>query len=560
MANTNASKRTAREGCSRIATARMRRGRFHACAFAAVALACGATSADAVTVCSASDVTQNDPGCPPGAGACTITRVFDVGDGCVLDFTGRPVTVAGSATLNVGTVFGLRGASVAFAPGSLVDGRADAAGGHGSVVIVQSPGPVAVQGIGTARARIDVSAGGTAGAVAIEAGGPVTIAGRMLSDRTTAAANGGTIGVASDATVSVTSSAEISATGGPDGTGGTVSLSAGGGVDVLAGIDVTGGDGGVVAVDAGGDVAVARILANATGDIGNGGTVTVRGAGDVALSDIVRANGSPANDGFLGGDGGTITAEALGGDLTVTGALAAEAAAPDGTGGTMSLVAAGLVTSHTAAPLSVRGNGGDSSGGEATVTAGSDAQLGANVDASGGDDGGSIEVTAGGDAIAGGRLDASARDAGGFGGAVNIVAGTESAGEITLANSVDASGGGCSVADGCGSAGTVDLGGCDVTVTATAQVLARADWAGFITGVARELLTVLGPMNASRTTGSGTDGLVDLSHPTRRPPQIAAGKVTPPAPPTGLPTCSAGGETGCLVPCVTCGPPGAGCC
>jgi hypothetical protein len=363
--------------------------------------------------------------------------------------------------------------------------------------------------------------------------------------------------------VTVATGAEVSATGGPDGTGGAVSVSAVGRVDVFAAIDATGGEGGKVTIDAGGDAVVARVVADANGDIGTGGTVQIRGAGGVTLNDIVRANGSPGEDGDFGGDGGTITVEALGGDLTVVAGLAAESAPPDGAGGTMSLTAAGIVASQATAPLSVRGNGGDSAGGEATVAAGSDAQLGANVDATGGDDGGTIEVTAGRHAVAGKRLDASARNAGGFGGAVTITAGTDGTdgpGDVTFADLVDASGGGCSAADGCGSAGTVDVEGCDVTLGATGQVLARADWAGFITGIARELLTVQGPVDASRTTGAGTDGAVDLRHPTRRPPQIVAGLVTPPAPPTGLPTCTASGETGCLAPCPACGAANAGCC
>jgi len=69
---------------------------------AALFLAVGsARPAQALTACTAADITAQDAGCP-ASGACSITHSFTVGASCVLDFTGRAVTVSASGVLDVG--------------------------------------------------------------------------------------------------------------------------------------------------------------------------------------------------------------------------------------------------------------------------------------------------------------------------------------------------------------------------------------------------------------------------------------------------------------------------
>src|SRR2546428_10048619 len=85
-----------------------------------------ARAAPALVACTAADVSAQDGGCPSGSGACSITKVFSVSDGCVLDFGGRAVTILangqfdvapGTATFNAG--------SLTLVPGGLIEGRGE---------------------------------------------------------------------------------------------------------------------------------------------------------------------------------------------------------------------------------------------------------------------------------------------------------------------------------------------------------------------------------------------------------------------------------------------------
>src|SRR4029453_13283670 len=69
---------------------------------AALFLAIGSVRpAHALTACTAAQITAQDAGCP-ASGPCSITQSFTVGDSCVLDFTGREVTVPASGVLPAG--------------------------------------------------------------------------------------------------------------------------------------------------------------------------------------------------------------------------------------------------------------------------------------------------------------------------------------------------------------------------------------------------------------------------------------------------------------------------
>src|SRR5262249_5119317 len=82
-----------------------------------------ARPAQALTACPAADITAQDPGCP-ASGACSITQSFTVGNSCVLDFTGRAVTVSASGVLDVGPVKAtLNAGSLTVAPGGQIIGQ-----------------------------------------------------------------------------------------------------------------------------------------------------------------------------------------------------------------------------------------------------------------------------------------------------------------------------------------------------------------------------------------------------------------------------------------------------
>ena len=84
-----------------------------------------AREALALTACTAAQVISQDSGCPNSTAPCSITKLFDVGDGCTLDFgTTRAVTVTASGTIRIlsGAVT-IKAGSFILAPGSLIDGR-----------------------------------------------------------------------------------------------------------------------------------------------------------------------------------------------------------------------------------------------------------------------------------------------------------------------------------------------------------------------------------------------------------------------------------------------------
>src|SRR3990172_6206113 len=82
-----------------------------------------------LSACTAASISSQDPGCPVGAGPCTITKNFDVPTGCTLDFGSRAVTIASSGELDIaaGTVT-VRAGTFTVGPGGFVDGRGNQSG------------------------------------------------------------------------------------------------------------------------------------------------------------------------------------------------------------------------------------------------------------------------------------------------------------------------------------------------------------------------------------------------------------------------------------------------
>ena len=165
------------------------RGNAAALLAAAVALVAGSTgSAWALTACNAAQISAQDPGCP-ATGACTITKFFTIGDLCVLDFSGRAVTIAGNGTLDVGTVRAtLKAGSLVVAPGGKIIGLEDCllAGGatcpftqaNPSWTIV-SGGIVDVQKAGSTLGSISIGTDWRGATIDITAAGHVTISGEV---------------------------------------------------------------------------------------------------------------------------------------------------------------------------------------------------------------------------------------------------------------------------------------------------------------------------------------------------------------------------------------------
>ncbi|MFQ5665255.1 MAG: hypothetical protein ACE5I7_02370 [Candidatus Binatia bacterium] len=523
---------------------------------AVVASTLAASSARALDACTAAEIVSQDSGCPSGNGPCIVSKNFQIGDGCILDFGSRTVTI--DSTLDVGSGFLLlKAGSLTIGPRGVLDGRGTKSappGDSGGTITVEASGAVTLEKGGVFKKRIDVSGRDEAGTIDITAGGSVTIGGKLAASNLSVLGSGGTITIRAASDITSLEASSISATGGNDSFGGgDIILDAGGSINLADDVDVSGIDGGTVTLTAGAQVVTHQIRGRGTGDGGFGGSVDITAGTGAQILDRILVQGSISPTGFGGGDGGCISIEALFGDLQVTKNLTADGASPDGSGGEIILFAQGAVTVDKAATLSARSNGGDGEGGVIGLEARRALTSNGVLDASGGSDGGEIDFDARLDVMLTGVVDASARTAGGAGGIVDVQIAREGRGTVSVMKTIDVTGGGCSTANGCGSGGSVIVNGADITVAAGSSIRAGAPVGGAINLTAREQLTISGNVDASKTTASGTDGTNVFRHPSRKPPVIASNAVTPAAMRLALDTCTAGNQPNCLIPAPICG-------
>src|SRR5262249_17941250 len=142
----------------------------------------------------------------PASGPCSITQSFTVGNACVLDFSGRAVTVSASGVLDVGPVRAtLNAGSLTVAPGGRIIGQEHCAPpvpapcAHVNPTwTINSGGPVDVQAAGPTVGLISMGTDWVGGIIAITAAGSVTISGAVQSNDTTSNANGGNITITSN--------------------------------------------------------------------------------------------------------------------------------------------------------------------------------------------------------------------------------------------------------------------------------------------------------------------------------------------------------------------------
>ena len=513
-----------------------------------------ARAALAQTACTAADVMSQDPGCPQGSGACSVTKTFQVGDGCVLDFGARALTISGTLDINSGTVT-IVAASLTVVPGGFIDGRGNqTAAPDGGMLTIQVTGSLTVQKTSRAAGRLDVSGIDAAGTIVINAGGSVTVAGKLNADNLSRMGDGGTIRITAAADIISLANSTISASGGDQAGfgGGEIDLNAGGKVTLGDAIDVSGSSGGTFNVSAGDAVAMQMANASGTGDGGTGGCVEVQAGTSMQILDQVDTSGSASSTNSGAGSGGVVCVEAQFGDLTVANDVLAEGAAPDGGGGEIDVAAQGSVAVQPRATVSARSNGGQGCGGMLSIAPNLAFSSAALLDASGGAGGGEIDICAGTDVTLSGGLDVSGRSTGGAGGQANVEAGANGPGTLLLQSALDVSGGACDMTNGCGAGGCASLVACNLTVAATGSIRAAGPQGGDNDLTAREQLTILGKVNAAKTTASGTDGLNTLEFPQRKAPKIS-GSVMPSATMTAWNTCTEELAENCLMPCPTCG-------
>jgi hypothetical protein len=297
--------------------------------------------AHALTACTAADISAQESNCPT-TGACTIANVFNVGDVCTLDFSTRAVTLTGKLIIGSGSV-AIKVGSLTIAPGGFIDGRggqSSAPGNDGGSVTIVATGAVTVQKSGSTDGRIDVSGNASAGTVEITAGGAVTISGRIEASDLSSTAVGGLVRITAGGDLVAESTSTVTAKGGSSATpygGGAVELIAAGKIDLGTSLDVSGSDGGFATLAAGADILVRGVNANATGG-GPGGTVELTAGKGIRILAAINLNGNNNDIGYL-------TAEARFGDLSIeAGGLSAEGNDPYSFGGVVDLYARGSIS------------------------------------------------------------------------------------------------------------------------------------------------------------------------------------------------------------------------
>ena len=353
---------------------------------AALALVLGASRA-AVAACNVTSIPRpGEPTCSAapflapssgccGATTCTIDGTVTLsGSTCDLDFGARSVTLSGSLvvgsrtlTLEAGalTVTGLLDAS----------GRSPKPGGNVTLTL-GAGGLTLARGAGTAIDLEGFAAGG--GTLTAVVGGPVSLSGGGIdASALEPAASGGTITLRQTAgSTPMTVGVPIRADAGTDGVGGTITLQTATDLQVTdtGRITAQGGVvyGGSIELDAlSGKVTVAGTAViramglNGTVGGADGGDISIT-AGSVEIDGTLDAGGGTDPTGDDGGAGGTIEIEALTGALALApgGQGLIADSAPGNDGGEVDLItdspASGVLT--IGALVSAKGRGGNNGG------------------------------------------------------------------------------------------------------------------------------------------------------------------------------------------------------
>ncbi len=502
--------------------------------------------AQAVPACTAAEIVAADPTCPASQATCTISRTYEIGDGCLLDFGSRLVVLTGTLSVRNGLMT-LRAGSLDIAQSGFIDARGNQAtppGDTGGFVTIETAGRVRVIG------RIDASGRSQGGTVEITAGGDVLVSGALQASQLTSPGSGGSIAITSGRDIVAFAGSNVQATGGlAFGVGGEVDLDAARNIQLDALLQLQGSDGGVLNAVAGGSVIVSSVNADGNGDTGSGGSLGISAGTRVQLNGPLTANGSASADQLSGGDGGEVDIEALFGDLVVGANVEARGASPDGGGGDISLFAVGTIDFRG---VSIVVDGGSTEGDGGFVELSTDLDIASvpstQISAKGGSSGGEISLLAGRDVHWAGRIDGRATATGGAAGLADAEAGAGGHGSLTMAGTIDVRGGGCGAEFGCGLGGAADLTACDLAVSGS--ILATAPEGGEISLSAREHLAITGTLAA---TGTQADGIIALRHPARNPPALSGATIQPPPAIAALQSCEVPNQQACLVPCPACG-------
>ncbi len=380
--------------------ARMLQPRIASAALGAVALLLVA-GADAAASCPASAPCQL--GTPSGnecviQADCTIDSAapagtsIDLGTRRLVVKSGKQISVTGAGILSVSAASILLETSAKLvSPGDGLGLQRVDLSADGDVTLESGS---AVDVSSTAGSLQSLGVGGSISLYAATA----TIAGNLRAGGSGRDTYGGTVFVVTGGALAVSG---LDVSGGDRAGGGDITLLADGSINATGAIKAQGADGGTVEFDSGGDVVTtnaATILVQATGPDGSGGSVDVSADGSITLAgDIdgdgqedIPFDGDPAQS---GGDGADFSADALNGGVTISANLDLSGA-PSGTGGDFDVSADQDIS--ISGKVLLRATGVFGYGADFVyVIAGRDTTISGQLDASSAGSGGSMEIDAG---------------------------------------------------------------------------------------------------------------------------------------------------------------------
>lgn len=424
----------------------------------------------------------------------------------------------------------------------------------GAVVTINALGAVSVPLVSGSTARILAGGNLLGGRVVIDAGSSVAIGGMINVDGLSTGADSGTLTINAGTSITTTTGSTLSGFGQSGRVGGEFTFSAGTDISLATTVNLNGGDGGALELSAGGNISMAGFTAegNGTGqvqDLGSGGILCADAGSNLTFNSAITARGT--HDGC----GGCVSGFANFGNILIKGNITVDSHLPweGGAGGGITMLAAGTVITETAATLSAYGNGAYGCGGSICIDGNLGITLNGETTASGGS-GGFIDIFSDSSITIAKPLRAQADSYGSPGGELNVTAGVDGQGNLTVGALITVQGGSCSAEEGCGTGGSANLEGCTVNMTAASSIDARApDGAGDVRITAHEGLTVAGSINALKTGTFGVNGTVAFDYRSTITPSVT-GSIQPAATHVTHPTCVGPLDpVECLTRCPTCG-------
>lgn len=394
--------------------------------------------AHAATATSPSDLCTGNPCEVSGPKTVAADSLLDFPPGTNLVFKSNAVvTLAGNGTLRSMVI---RATTITLEAGAKIAAATipdSGTWGRGFVILEATGGDLRLLASGSSTARIDVR-GNWAGGIELRAARDLLLDGPLLASGIGSDAYGGEITLSAGRTFRNTRELDTSGGGGEYGQGGPIAITAEAAVAIDGVIDASGGgfDGGDISIySATGGISTSQRIESTGAQSGSGGSITLEApAGPITLSELLRGNGSAADD--FCGDGSSVTLTA-GTGLTIAGGLTVRGGSGC-SGGTIEVTAGGAFLQASGTTIHAGASGTDSTGGELTLVAGGDLTL-RGVDLSGIAEGGTLSAQAALGARLLGAINARATGSEGSGGAASIAGCTV---EVPAGSSIDTRGDG----------------------------------------------------------------------------------------------------------------------